>query len=520
MQHCLGHFERCDGLEIVTHEDALPILQHTTEAARDFLAMYSLPTPQNPAALSYADITKFFSQLPKDARERASKFTICYRTLSIRKQLEVLHLQDLPTEDVETINNIYGLQVTYKCPKIWCDCFSNGFENEEERTNHVRCHDRPFCCAEEGCFAFQFGFDTQRKLEKHVTQHHMSPDDEIRFPKTQRKDDTLASAARRGDLAAISALLEHPPFAHPKGFRGDPLWQAATHGHVEACKLLLDSGFKLEHYSVGVAVDRGRSDVVHLFLSWPKLEIATRLLSKWIRRACTIGNLNVLKSLLESPRTQSHPIRDSRSETIVWMSTACQGRFTAIVSYLLEAGFSNSVTPEVLIIARNGGREDLISLVEPIVNSIFPPFSRQRAEWLLGHNGIPISSLEPDQLSAFQNQSIPEQQSTIARFLQYVRPTEQELSETEKELSETEEELSETEQQSPEPGLAGLQNGMNSASQEPTTSAPQRPVSASSEGPGGSNHALQDYQMQLMLLEQQNQKRIREGLRRALDNQG
>ncbi|KAK2601326.1 hypothetical protein N8I77_010782 [Diaporthe amygdali] len=114
IQHCLDHFESCTGLE--SHQD---ILEQTMESAREFLATYSLPIPENLAALSHNDIADFFRQLPKDKRERANRFTIEYRTLDIRTAIEQIRVQDLSPEAKALISNVYGKEVRYKCPKIW-----------------------------------------------------------------------------------------------------------------------------------------------------------------------------------------------------------------------------------------------------------------------------------------------------------------------------------------------------------------------------------------------------------------
>ncbi|KAL2272437.1 hypothetical protein FJTKL_06560 [Diaporthe vaccinii] len=178
VQHYLHHFERRTGLE--SHED---IYQQTMEAARKFLAIYSLSIPTNLAEMSYQDMENFFSQFPKDKRERASILSLEFSTLDIRAVIEQVRVEELTPEDKALISNVYGNQITYKCPKIWCDYFSTGFDNNEDRRKHVDSHERPFRCSDEGCFAFKLGYSRKCKLEEHMIQYHGPVEDEVRFPR-------------------------------------------------------------------------------------------------------------------------------------------------------------------------------------------------------------------------------------------------------------------------------------------------------------------------------------------------
>ncbi|KAJ4419764.1 hypothetical protein N0V82_004807 [Gnomoniopsis sp. IMI 355080] len=424
VQHGLKHFEKAIRLE--TAVDGQEEFGRSLESTRDYLLEYSLPVPLNITEFLRNDVVQFIEKLPLDERERASKFSITYRTLDIRKQIEALRVQDLPLEDMEVINSVYGHQVAFKCPKIWCVYFATGFGKEQDR-----------------CFAFQFGFDNQNKLNEHVSKHHSSPDSQLLFPKTTRmkKNDSLWQAAKRGDLAAVLEILEFGPqfddstgeHTNPPDYRfkqfdsrtgkgslgRDPLYLAAGNGHVEICQILLkrgaginyDSRWPSPHPPIDIAVEKKMTDVVHLFLSCPELEIeqGSPSLRGWIRQACLTGDLNLFKLLLESPKTaQSICTPVSPMPADEWIINACKGKSIEIVQYLLEGGFSDKVTPEALFIAEEANQWELATLLERILN--LPAFSQHRAEQLLRWKGL---IMEAEQFKVFQHES-PQAQQVIA----------------------------------------------------------------------------------------------------------
>lgn len=394
VKYCLDHFEKCRGLEY-PQEDTM---RQTTDSARNFLATYLLTVPHDLAELSDSDIENVFGQLPDDKRERANKMTIGYQTKDIRRVIEQIRLEDMSSQERDIVTNVYGLQFKYKCPKIWCDYFSTGFDEKQDREKHVQSHERPFCCQEPGCFASQFGFDTTEKLGEHMTQYHTSGEDAIRFPPTKRKKtDSLQAAAGRGDLVAIEAFLETPGWKPlpPMSSLGlsvtdNPLHMAIRNGHLKACKLLISSGFKLRmgrgYDCIITAVNNRRTEIVQLVLSSSDTEVfyqrdsypQTDKYGRWCLQACMLGDLDTIKLLCESPHTQT-PLSDIRRRSALlpillnigsWIEAACGStNSTAVVKYLLDAGFSNFVTPEALARARSSGNEDLVNLLEPIVRS-------------------------------------------------------------------------------------------------------------------------------------------------------
>lgn len=384
VQHCLDHFERRTGLE--SHED---IYQQTMESAREFLAQYSNSIPLNLAELSHQDIAIFFSQLPKNKREMASTLSIEYSTLDIRAIIEQICDADMTPEEKALISSLYGNQITYKCPKIWCDYFSTGFDNNEDRHTHVDSHERPFRCPDEGCFAFQIGCSSKASLEGHMIKYHSPAGEELRFPKAMkpRHNDTLIEAAGRNDLAAMLAFLESGAaveVAKPTGSKSGlpenvvPICRAAKNGHVEACKLLLEWGAILCGKSISPimspmyhAINGNHLDVVYCLLSEAKVGTPAKDLSQWIMTACTSAQPDTVRILVESSHFRSYGKGKWKREVPGWIQAACKNsthdpNCVAIVKYLLGKGFSNSVWPSAYFDIKKDGANDIVSLLRPM----------------------------------------------------------------------------------------------------------------------------------------------------------
>lgn len=454
VQHALGHFEQYTELDSLPN-GSVSHLQYTMEAAGTFLAEYSLPNSLPRDKLTQKDIIDFIKALPLDTRDRADMFTTGSRTITIREHIERIRLQDLSRSgDDEIINNVYGLQVIYKCPRVWCDYFWKGFNDDRDRMRHVQCHDRPFSCAEEGCFASNLGFDTQDKLNDHVRKYHPSSGEQLGFPTTgkrgERKNDTIQDAARRGDLAAVSAFLrsEQTPAKGASRYTTantpyggqlshDPLYQAAKGGHVDICKLLLDKrvslGWPMNFSSeyVAVAVWNGYPDIIRLFLASPtfQLKLSGTELRRWLHVACERGHLEVVKLLAESPQTgrviltestttesSAHwwgeLIRDYGNNQLKWPGEG--NNQLGCIKYLLENGFQKGITPRMFFSAERNGWDDLASLLQPIVN--LPDFSQRRAEAFLLHHDIDRSLWGKEPFSSIQDQSPQHQWKTVTQW--------------------------------------------------------------------------------------------------------
>jgi len=82
-------------------------------------------------------------------------------------------MEDLPDWEFhsETLAGFYGNK-NYKCPKLRCFFFAEGFEDAATRKKHINKHDRPFQCEVPDCTVAEIGFSSNMGLEKHNRCFH------------------------------------------------------------------------------------------------------------------------------------------------------------------------------------------------------------------------------------------------------------------------------------------------------------------------------------------------------------
>jgi hypothetical protein len=79
-------------------------------------------------------------------------------------------LEELPptlnSRELATFKQFYDDERRFKCPKITCKYFSEGFKDAKIRKRHVNIHDRPFNCEVSDCIGAEYGFVNSKDLEK------------------------------------------------------------------------------------------------------------------------------------------------------------------------------------------------------------------------------------------------------------------------------------------------------------------------------------------------------------------
>lgn len=60
----------------------------------------------------------------------------------------------------------------FKCDRLTCPYFHDGFENCKDRDQHIARHERPFQCVVEACDQSNFGFTTNKQLKNHMSSYH------------------------------------------------------------------------------------------------------------------------------------------------------------------------------------------------------------------------------------------------------------------------------------------------------------------------------------------------------------
>jgi len=155
---------------------------------------------ENFIALHYTNpATRFPISQGNASRLRCLEDTSCYNELqqaviSTRKQLTfygemnkteialdlvdaveeirtVLERLILANQAPEKLEKHYGSNL-FKCSKLSCKFFSNGFSTAEQRDQHLGKHLRPFRCTVAGCPNETIGLPTERELQKHTKDAH------------------------------------------------------------------------------------------------------------------------------------------------------------------------------------------------------------------------------------------------------------------------------------------------------------------------------------------------------------
>jgi len=139
----------------------------------------------------------------------------------------------------ELFTSAYGTSV-YKCPKLRCSHFDDGFGTKSLRDAHYQRHERPFKCEYEDCDYSAIGFASKAILTQHTRLCHSAPSAQPMFPKISRCpiDRALRDAIGKDDALAVRTLamelldLEDAP----TGF----LIQAIQAGRRKSAQILME----------------------------------------------------------------------------------------------------------------------------------------------------------------------------------------------------------------------------------------------------------------------------------------
>ena len=88
-----------------------------------------------------------------------------------------LEVNQQPDESAN-LQDFYG-DKRFKCPKVTCYYFHEGFKGAEGRDKHINRHDRPFSCTFPDCSIAEFGFSSNKDLEKHRRFFHPEMEEQV-----------------------------------------------------------------------------------------------------------------------------------------------------------------------------------------------------------------------------------------------------------------------------------------------------------------------------------------------------
>lgn len=119
-----------------------------------------------------ADLLKIWQHI----RLEQSKDLVARNNVSIDPLKEALKrnrrlLEELSTTEGVDLSKIYG-DFIFRCPKVLCFFFHEGFKTAEARENHVNRHERPFHCPVENCTTEGLGLASEPALRRHLRTFH------------------------------------------------------------------------------------------------------------------------------------------------------------------------------------------------------------------------------------------------------------------------------------------------------------------------------------------------------------
>ena len=192
-----------------------------------------------------------------------------------------------PDSDTARLVVSFNGRSSFKCPKIYCEWFHDGFDDEGHRKKHINQHDRPFRCTFEECLHSELGYETEKELKKHLKKTHPTDGNAHRtFPTLpkRKKGPDIFSAAEAGDLETVKRCVEKLGISAKYGTDdttgetyagGDtPLFVAAMHNQVEVASYLLqksaDPDYRLDRgdTALRIAVRFSHIRMANVLLLW------------------------------------------------------------------------------------------------------------------------------------------------------------------------------------------------------------------------------------------------------------
>jgi DNA-directed RNA polymerase subunit RPC12/RpoP len=189
-----GHHLRATvdmGLDLLSdHPDNVVALYDIEAALYDFIDVYdndgTFAEPPVPAAKEackiferrgfYENLLYLWSHITQHQQkgpEFRNEISLKDLGLALMRNREIL--ETLPhsngSSHAADLNVFYG-DKAFKCPKVTCHYFHEGFKDANSRETHIRRHDRPYNCTVADCLGAESGFSSNKDLEKHMRAYH------------------------------------------------------------------------------------------------------------------------------------------------------------------------------------------------------------------------------------------------------------------------------------------------------------------------------------------------------------
>lgn len=111
-------------------------------------------------------------------------------TKRVRSLLEDTIRAGLTSEARGGLELYYGKK-WFRCPRIYCPHFYDGFEAQDDRDKHVNRHERAYMCTFDGCHMATIGCVWKKDLDKHLMESHGIGTNGVDFPNVSNPNETL-----------------------------------------------------------------------------------------------------------------------------------------------------------------------------------------------------------------------------------------------------------------------------------------------------------------------------------------
>ncbi|OCK83585.1 hypothetical protein K432DRAFT_390263 [Lepidopterella palustris CBS 459.81] len=129
----------------------------------------------------------------------------------------------------QVLEKWYGAKL-FKCSRIDCASFSQGFSNLDDCSEHQKKHHRRFHCAFEGCMAAPKGFTSETRLQQHFHRVH-DPSANSSFPRYLSQEIIFAAADVKQAIVETDISFREQSLTAKFHFpnRPSPLFEANDH---------------------------------------------------------------------------------------------------------------------------------------------------------------------------------------------------------------------------------------------------------------------------------------------------
>ena len=162
-------------------------IQQLENALNDFVSFYEEDLPQEAMAGSSEGRCEAFKQcnfyhglqsVQMHVFRHQEKGSDAKNDLSLKILGEALARNRRLLEDLTSAADPFYGDRRWKCPKVTCFHFHEGFKDAKSRGLHRDRHDRPFRCNVPDCSGTDFGFGSSKDLDKHMRSFHPELDEQ------------------------------------------------------------------------------------------------------------------------------------------------------------------------------------------------------------------------------------------------------------------------------------------------------------------------------------------------------